>query len=368
MRLLPAAALFAGALLVAGAACGSGVEDEQPIGGADPDRGAIAAALSVVPATPGASDSVLVNDLAAAAEAAGVTAPDAGADEDELVDYFRALSGTEGGADVAVAPSQLVQTSPIDDADWRAEVGFAPVDVTGDVSAGLPPEQVQAVFGDFDEGAVDDAVRSDPTWSDQLDEVTYGDRTFYSWGEDGAIDPQGVSTVRRLGESTRLFVDGEAGIAYWTRTTEAMEQALDTLAGNAPSLADDPELGPLADALDARDAYSAIFTTDTDLFAGDGELEPYEAVATGAAVVDGQAQLLLVYTHADEASAQANADALATLVAEGESSRNGRPWSDVLGAGDVEVDGSLLIAAFPTEEPALWNEVMLGRDSLLTTG
>ena len=58
---------------------------------------------------------------------------------------------------------------------------------------------------------------------------------------------------------------------------------------------------------------------------GDGpSLEPYEAVATGAAVVDGRARLLVVLVNADEATAQANADLLAQVVAEGSSAVNGR--------------------------------------------
>ena len=68
-----------------------------------------------------------------------------------------------------------------------------------------------------------------------------------------------------------------------------------------------------------------------------------------------------------EATAQANADALAELVADGESSANGRPWSDALGAGEIEVDVTLVTASFPTEDARLWNGIFLQRDSLLAT-
>ena len=366
MRRATSGVLMTGAVLLA-AACGSGVDDADGGGGGGPDAGsAIEASLSVVPASDGASDFVVVNDIAAAAEAAGVTTPGPDADDGALGDYFSTLSGLEDSP-VAVAPAELVQQTAIEDDGWRTELGWAPVDLTGDVSAGQPPDHLQAFFADFDAGAVDDAVHTDPTWSDQLEEVEYDGLTYYSWGDDGSIDPEGLSTVRRLGESARLFVDEDAGLAYWTRNTALMEQALDTFTGDAPSLADDPELGPLAVALDDLGAYSAALTADGEVFAGGGELEPYDAVATGAAVVDGQPRLLLAYLNPDEATAQANADTLAALVADGESSANGRPWSDALGAGEIEVDGTLVTASFPTEDGRLWNGIFLQRDSLLAT-
>ncbi|MBL8778917.1 MAG: hypothetical protein JNK12_23515 [Acidimicrobiales bacterium] len=367
MRRSTSGVLLCGALLLA-AACGSGVDGgDDPGGGAGGSDGTsgIEGALSVVPLTDGATDFVVVNDIAAAADAAGVTAPGADADDLALGDYFSTISGLEDSP-VAVAPAELVQQTAIEDDAWRTELGWAPVDLTGDVSAGQPPNHLQAFFADFDAAEIDEAVHSDPTWSDQLVEVEYDGLTYYSWGEDGSIDPEGLSTVRRLGESARLFVDEEAGLAYWTRTTEGMEQALATFAGDAPSLADDPELGPMAAALDDLGAYSAVLTADAELFAGGGELEPYDAVASGAAVVDGGPRLLLVYANPDEATAQANADALAALVADGESSANGRPWSDALGAGEIEVDGTLVTATFPTEDARLWNGIFLQRDSLLT--
>ncbi len=370
MRRATSAVLLCGALVVA-AACGSGVDGDTADGGgggADgpDDASGIEAALSIVPATEGASDFVVVNDIATAADAAGVTAPGPGTDDTALGDYFTAISGSDDSP-VAVAPGELIRQNALEDADWRTELGWAPVDLTGDVSAGEPPNHLQAFFADFDAAAVDDAVHTDPTWSDQLEEVTYDGLTYYSWGEDASIDPAGLSTVRRLGESARLFVDEDAGLAYWTRTTELMEQALDTFTGGAPSLADDPELGPMAAALDDLGAYSAVLTADAEQFAGAGELEPYDAVATGAAVVDGQPRLLLVYANPDEATAEANAETLADLVANGASSANGRPWSDALGAGEIEVDGTLVTASFPTEDARLWNGIFLQRDSLLAT-
>lgn len=358
------------------AACGSGVGDDGGAASGDEGGGRIESALTFVPATEGASDFVVVNDTAAAADAAGLTAPERGASEEEIGAYLSPLSGVGDDATVAVAPSDLLIQSAIDDAGWREEVGFGVVDLTGDVTSGQPPDDLQTLFGDFDEAAVEQAVSTDPAWSGELDEVEYGDRTYWSWGEDGAIDPSAISTVRRLGESARLFVDGDAGVAYWANTDATMQAALDTFAGDAPSLADDPELGSMAAALDELGAYSAILTADGEALqagpgaagGGDGPaLEPYEAVATGAAVVDGQARLLVVLVNADGATAQANADRLAQIVAEGSSAVNGRPWSDALGDGEITVDGTVVAASFPTDDPRLWNGVVLTRDTLVAS-
>ena len=366
-RMAPGAALLVAASVLA-AGCGSGVSGDGDAGPAgDAGDGGVQAALSFVPAIEGAADFVVVNDIAAAADAAGLTAPDPGASEQEVGAYLSPLSGVGDDSTVAVAPSDLLIQSAIDDAGWRDEVGFGVIDLTGDVTSGQPPDDLQTFFGDVDEAAVEQAVTTDPSWSGELEEVEHGDLTYWSWGDDGGIDPQRVSTVRRLGESARLFVDDDAGVAYWANTTATMEAALDTFTGDAPSLADDPELGPMAAALDDLGAYSAVLTADGATFAGGGELEPYDAVASGAAVVDGQPRLLLVYANPDEATAQANAATLADLVADGESSANGRPWSDALGAGEIEVDGTLVTASFPTEDARLWNGIFLQRDSLLAT-
>lgn len=369
VRPLATAAVACAVTLVA--ACGSGVDD-GPDRAAGPPSG-IVDSLALVPDGDGATDFVVVNDIAAAADAAGLAVPEDGDDEQALGAYFTDVSGA-GDAPVAVAPAELVRTSALRDAEWRSEVGFAPVDLTGDVSAGLPPEQVQALFGEFDQDAVIAAVESDPTWSDQLDTVEYEGHTYFSWGEDQAVTPTNASTVRRIGESARLFVDAAAGVAYWTRSTAEMEAALDTFSGDAPSLADDPLLGPLARALDERDAYSAILSTDGDEFTQEPvpsdtdtppALVPYEAVATGAALADGQARLLLAFIHDDAEAAATNAERLEAIVADGESIVNGRAWSDVLDEGDVEVDDNLVIASFTTDDPRLWNGIVVTRDNLV---
>lgn len=373
-RTVPGALLLAAAVL---AGCGSGVDggDDGPAAADGPPSG-IEAALTFVPAHEGAADLVVVNDWATAADAVGLTAPEPVASEQEVGAYLSPLSGIGDDATVGVALPDLLIQNAIDDAGWRNEVGFGVIDLSGDVTSGQPPDDLNTFFGDFDESAVEQAVTTDPSWSGQLDEVERGDETYYSWGEDGAIDVSGVSTVRRLGESARLFVDDGAGVAYWANTTATMEAALDTFAGDAPSLADDPELGPMARALDGMGAYSALLTADSEaLRTAEGApgtdpgptLEPYEAVATGAAVVDGSPRLLVVLVNADEATAETNADLLAQIVAEGESAVNRRPWSEVLDEGDITVDGTLVAASFPTDQPRLWTQVFVTRDTLLAS-
>ena len=154
-----------GLLVAVAAACGSGVDGDDeagPASGDGPPSG-VEAALSFVPATPGAADFVVVNDIATAAEAAGVTAPDPGATEQEVGAYLSPLSGVGAGATVAVAPSDLLIQSAIDDAGWRDEVGFGVIDLSGDVTSGQPPDDLQTFFGDFDEATVERAVSTDPT-------------------------------------------------------------------------------------------------------------------------------------------------------------------------------------------------------------
>lgn len=361
------------ALITVVGACGTGVDEAGPTGDrSSGERSGIDALLARVPDTDGASDYVVVDDLTAAAAAAGIEPPGPGASGADRMHYLTELSGT-GEAPVGTAPAPLLRTAARD-ADWRHELGFAPVDLTGDVTSGVPPDQLQTFFGDFDPDNVDRAVEADPVWGDRLDTVTHDGRPYYSWGDDERVDPAATTTVRTLGESSRLFVDGETGVAYWAHSTATMEDALDTFAGTAPSLADDDLIGPMAVALDALGAYSAFLTTDVAEFrgtavAGDNPvLLPYDAVATGAAVRDGEARLLVVLFNPDEGTAADNAERLAAVVTDGVSTVNQRPWSDALGAGEITVDGRLVTASFPTDDPRLWNGVVAARDSLLATG
>lgn len=367
--LATAAALVTATVLAIGGCSGDGVLER---GTAGPDGG-LTGLLTLVPDEGDASAFVVVNDLERAAETAEIDRPPTDADEDELADWFTALS-TDEEPGLGAAPFGNYGISAIEGEAWREEFGFSLADVDADILAGEPPGNHQAFVGDFDEDAVDEAVESDPAWNELLETTEYDGLTYYSWGEDEEINPGQVSDVRRLGESLRLFVDGEAGVAYLARSTEVMEENLDAFLGEATNLAEHELIGPMAEALDDAGAHSAVLSDDDEAIdqisesADEGPaLAPYDAFATGAALIDGHPHLVVVLANPDEETAEANADRLADVVANGESGIRAEPWSEVLGDGRIDTDGRLTIGVFPTERFRLWFEVVLQRDSLLAT-
>ena len=77
--------------------------------------------------------------------------------------------------------------------------------------------------------------------------------------------------------------------------------------------------------------------------------EPFAALATGSVNVDGTPYAILAYSHADEAAAAANADALRTLLEEGQMN-TGRPWREWFGVDDIRVDGTTVTARLTLRE------------------
>jgi hypothetical protein len=259
--------------------------------------------------------------------------------------------------------------NPLDSEAWRDEIGWAPVDV--DVVAEQQTEDgpgLYAFLGDFDPDAIEDAVTSDDNpWSDDLEQ----DGNTYVWGDDPQeVDPDRISDVRTLGRGGSMAVLDEHTI-LWAWDPELLEDGVAAATGEAPSLADSDELGPLAEATDGLGAMGAAFGTDDDLFESvDGPtVEPYEAFATGVRLDGGDTQVLLALLHEDDETAEANVDAIEEVVSDGESVVNRAAWSDVFDTDEVAADGPVSTAVLDLESggPNIWLHVIFTRDSLLAT-
>ncbi|HEX9993273.1 MAG TPA: hypothetical protein VGB14_10130 [Acidimicrobiales bacterium] len=353
------------ALVLAGlvaAACG--VRGDAG-GGAGDAAATVAGMLGRLPAVEGAGGYVVVNLHAVAREAAGLAVPDP-ADGEAVGDYRRAIvADREPGAGVFLAPAAVTGALARTPAEWDAELGFDLLDVDADATAGLPPGQVEVVVGDVDRSDVGAAVGSDPVWSDVLQEVDHGGATYWSWGEEGAADVSRISATREVGESRRLFVEG--GALAWTRTDAAVEATIDAWHGDAAALADDADLAALAAALDAEGCHAAFLSTDDAAYAaGAGPALPrYDALATGVRRDGGGTSLVVAFRYPDAAGAEAGAEALRRVVAEGRSLVTDQPWSAVLRGAEVQAEGRVVVGVFPTDRGELWHQVPLTRDTLL---
>ncbi len=357
----------------------------------DDDAGAMAQGLSLVPDDDASAALVIVNDYAAAGEALDLDRPEAGADDEIADDWFIPLTIGRDDTVGGLQSSDLFGNEPFEDEAWRAEVGWAPIDV--DIAVDVQAEEHQgyyAVIGDVDPDEIDDAVTDeDNIWADELAVEEQSGTEYYTWGDDSAdIDPERITVVRDLGRGGNMAVLD--GALLWAWETDVIEDGIEAATGEADSLDDNDELGPLAEAMDEAGAVGAVFSDDGHTFddaylAGvlgdtltDGEvpddfddvpaLEPYEALSTGVRITDDGPQMVVALLHDDEDAAEANAENLETVIEEAESTASATAWSDLVSLDSTEVDGSVLLATLDLAEPSLaslWLRMVYTRDSLL---
>ena len=348
--------------------------------------------LAAVPDTPGNRARVTANDYASARELIGITAPASDASEDAIVDYTMTISigpvADDGGVagrdpmlDLAASAAfgERALTAPL---EWKAEFGFTIAQLDHDLNAGTPPEEVLVFRGDLDPAAIEAVLRADPVWGPEIEEVDFGDGSYFRWRGDFQQILDRASAARPLGRGGCLAV--RDGLVIRTYGSDVMESALEARAGSISSLADLPQAADLAAALEAAGAYSAFFVFDVsgfnavdnppDLVSGEADpsagdwLSPYLALATGAGLDDSSQPIaVIVLAHGDAEAAEANAAWMERMLAEGASLQaGGSPWRELTAGHRVEVDGTTLVVTLWTEgPPRLWLRVPFLRDSLV---
>jgi hypothetical protein len=323
-----------------------------------------AALLARIPDTAANRSQVVMNDYDAAREALGLPAP-TGTPQERV----RALSrlATEAG----LAPNQLLRngTAALDD-----ELGFSPTAIGRDAEAGAPPRVLTVLEGDFDRSLIQRAAEADDTWSDAFTAKLHSGTEYFAWdGEKPNV--RKVTPVRPLGIGGRLFVDRP--FLAWSYRTAPMLAAIETAAGDRPSLADADDFTELDTAMTDQGAF-ATFMSDVPVLSSSATttlapapptttLEPYNAFATGA-TRDGDTPVMIVaIVHDDAATAHENAGRLRSIIEQG-TAANGAPWSELVDSSEVSDEGSVVVARLHVRNPQLWYQVVLRRDSLLAAG
>jgi hypothetical protein len=318
-------------------------------------------------------------DLSAAAEIAGVEAPDDASDEEAVGRYLGSIfafgASQEGDGDGSVAgaiPPSIVQHVAAQPEVMSDEVGWnvLEVDRFAEISPSEGPTGVTVLQGDFDGGDIEDA----PGATEEDGAVVLGDPS-------GDLDLRERSEVRRMGEPWWMDLDGNRLVI--TGAAQDMEAARSAHGGDG-TLAGNAVLAALAEALDGEDAYAAQLTAapgtvgeqaledrpDAQELCGEQALADMPAgVATGIADDDGPV-VLVALVHTDDAAARANAESLEELVREGTSLMTGEPWSDRLTVDQVTRNGPVVVGRFRPVEPTdvrLWFDVFNARDGLVAT-
>ena len=367
-------------------------------GGAAPplDRGGDASAfeklLARIPDTPTTRESLLIADVAAVRNLAGIEPPGPDVGGEAIADYLRLLSQTGTNGPATIFPRQEAWLAGLHEyalerPTWKGlGIDARNVDQVAvfQESAG-PPTSVEVVAGRYDlessSKALQECIECPPPAV-----VEHNGVTFWSWGEDmkqSLHDRLKPPAFDFLGRGGRIWIGD--GFAVRTLRTADMYGVVDASLDRAASLADDDGYVLAARALAGVDATSAIFSAASfraeDLFerlkplttAGAFQtseetlrdrlheaplLKPFELVAVGTAFDGTDPFTALMLVHETSRAASENADLLrqrietsmqplnAPVGRKADESPRAEPryWRDVIERYDIAADGRVLVA------------------------
>lgn len=357
------AGLAAAGMLLVGCADPDNAHDGEPSG--------LTSLLAELPAAAHGSEDDLVQialaDLDRAAEFAGVTRPAGSTDHAVVKDYLDDLSGVfEDRPPVAVMLPEVAQPTTVANiAEFADELGWAIADVAWFAEYQTQPHLFTVLGGDIERDRLTSAL-GEPS-DDGIWRIGGDDDYHMDLNERTAARPLGQALRQALADD-RLIVG---------RSTPAVEAAL----SGGDTLADHPVLSALAAELDAEDAYSAlIMAADPSRFSSDlppsvpegyrGMPEPFTGIAIGSAYADETPYAIFVYSHADSAAAEVNADHLRALLEEGESLRSAVAWSHYFEIEHIRVDDTTVVArlALRNALPSFPFRVVVQRENIASIG
>jgi hypothetical protein len=227
-----------------------------------------------------------------------------------------------------------------------------------------PRQNYEAVLGRFNRDEIDKALKADPANSD-LKTVFYAGVDFYSAGEDG-MDLKRQNNLNPLGRGTRLaLVDN---LVFSTSFTNSMEEMIDAYKDNTQSLADLETYQLLSAGLTELDAFTALFSTDsqaeshvmelykdnetiTEQLQIEVQLKPYQAYAVGAGLDENGYYMAVVLLNPDKDTAAYNAKVLEDQIKQSKTTFNdtgigdiGTPWTDIIESIKVKSRDRLTLA------------------------
>lgn len=351
-------------LLGAGASC-SGDGDDDGGDGGDAAALGLAEAVASLPLMEGLPDDVVFGDLARAADVAGVELSGGPGDE-TVLRSIGAITGGPVGDDGELSPVsvRLPELGGYDQlgemAAFADELGWSLADVDGFAEYRGVHNRVTVFAGDFDEDRLTAALGppEDGVWVAGDPDQGAGSGSG-AGAEPTAARPTGDPLWLALVDDRLVVARNEAVLAG-------------VRSGTGSTLADDPIFRPLTEALDEAGAYAATLSGRT-LAAPEAcptaLPEAIAGVASGIADDDGPV-VVLAYANASPAGADANAAALASLLAEGASSRSGRPWSGQVEVEGIDVEGPTVVARLRLRDgasPSLWFDVVRDADNIVSS-
>lgn len=311
--------------------------------------------LSAVPAEGELADDLVLNDLAAARGLVASSAP-ALDDRTGWARYVDGLSrgkaGVIGNEWDGVLCTRCQRGTDSIGAWWQRVFGYTVADVDLEVSGGAPPRQYALLQGRFEPARIEAAFKATPE----------GGSGYRAEPRDGGVlltsDCEDLNRCHpptdrdAIGRDLRAFVSQDLVVV--SPSTATIDALLATRGGGAARLVDEPSVASVVDAVDREGLYTAAVYARppaADPLRPDVGIGPYAAAAAGLHGGDGNQTLVLIFSHVDAAGATANARALQDLAQRWTAPADDRPWSALFGAGEVDVDGTVVVGRFPLVDP-----------------
>lgn len=259
-------------------------------GGATGGATLVADALAALPAVDrdGAS-MILIGDLTAATEAAGLERPAEFTELHGWLNPLMGLPGIDGPAPAFVPLPDLFQRGSIPrHAEFAEELGWSLLDVSWFAQQGMPPHVYTVVAGEFE----DSALAHLPEIVNQVH--TAGE------GGDFETDLQETTPARPLGAPLRLA--SRDGLIAAGPATGVIA---DWVVGNGATYAEADGYATVAAALDDAGVVSAALARGLPWQGSAGPADAFDVVGIGWGVDDGASIITLAYHFTTDGAAQA---------------------------------------------------------------
>jgi len=221
----------------------------------------------------------------------------------------------------------------------------------------------------------DEAVRSDPAWSDDLDEVELDDGDYYTWGDDGTeFDPTRRGPFHgALGRGGQLAVEAggneEGSIVTRTIVDDDMQAAIEAGSDGEPTALEEGPLVSLVDGVGEGDVVQAFALFEPLLFdasqivgpnATENQIEEFEERFEDQEYLDGYLSIMavelvdgeetrteIIVSHDDDEAAAANVEPMEMILAEHVTFRENRPVSELFADATVEQRDEAVVVTVP---------------------
>lgn len=350
--------------------------------------------LARIPDTELTRKDIMLSDIAAMRDVAGMAQPAPGVGTDALDSYFDEIADAyDEGLPIAFPIWPAGLRDYVRSFDTLPYLGFGLGGINQTASAGVPPDMFDVALGRYDPEVTADALAICDC--DQPEIREHNGVSYYAWGEGlrGDLnDRLKPPFYDHIGRGPRLLI--EDGVASYSIRDGNIPALIDASLGVIPSLADNEDytlairwlafLGTNVDALIKNSGFSVdeaiaasgggrgltpdrsggtIVTERTAESATTAVnkgplLLPFTLIASGASFDGDRGFTGLVLVHEDSASAEENVQRLIGRIREGatdgriqDSEYTDTPWTDLIRRIDVQACGRFLVARLYPVDP-----------------